>query len=874
MVKENAPDNSQIETRQQMIERLGEKNKAYSVMSEGFDSDNEQLFPKKKVSFKIEPGKYFSKALTEAMYGEGKDFSKDITSAQRNVILNIDLMILHHGINTNVVKIGDEWNFDFENGTFEATLGGKDVKGQLNLPERVQVIERTTEELREEYAKTESGHSLADMLSDDEVQSIDRADQRLAEHRADQASRARLSTAERLDTSRVTSDARREIFGDDTTVMETAIESGSLEAVMEALQQLTLSFKQRKALIQSDELFVDDLITGMNHYLPADKAMESDGSNYTGTAEQNIAWTKVVEDILKPGLPEYLESGVEIAPETEAEPDDKEKINIIGLYEYANILERDWSKFLERDFGFANVDVSTTVNEEAGTVSYTVALTDKDGNPQVFGGVIRHTDEGNIEDQYRFFLDARKDFFDKYRGGSEAPVDERTDLEKAMDAVPVGLQPDGRERVDQMTRSGSDEGAASIGEIQGVGGGKSGKLEGPAHAELTEPELPPVEKLERTYDAEAEEEARIEGDCERSKASLEPVEDRDLTPEPLLGEPGAADIVRDAEQLGDMGEYSRIPAETPEERARRVAKRAEATPEIAEEVTAPVEEVPAGPSPREERIAARTRRAEERQEIRDTRAQEREAARLEREAAQESARASEQAPLKPGVFDQLEVLGADKENPRKGFDYQSTHFEYVRSEDGNLVYDGKTAQGYPVVLTLNGGTYRAEFYNSDSEGNVTDGVSEIADIRPVMAAVEYASTRMEKAYIDPRTLGVSRKAERMEARKEKVAGKESRKRLRKLGANPKNPEEGFKLGELDMEYFGQTDEIITYDVAGSPSLLRVVVNLGETGGVAPYKVLYLDTSNEVAKNASKEFDDVDELMRFMHYTRKVQMLRE
>jgi hypothetical protein len=561
MVQENRPDNSQVETRQQMIERLGEKNKAYRVVSEGFNGDNEQLFPKKKVSFKIEPGKYFSKALTEAIYGEGKDFTKDLTSAQRNVILNVDLMMLHHGINTNVVKIGDEWNFDFGKGTFNATLGGKEVQGQLNLPERAQVVEKTTAELREEYVKTESGHSLADMLSDDEVDAIAEADQDLAEYRADQASRERLTTAETLDESRVTTQARREIFGDNTTVMETAIESGSLESVMESLQQMNLSYKQRRALIQSDELFVDDLITGMNHYLPADKAIESDGSNYAGTAEQNIAWTKVVKDVLGPGFPEYLElpvlKDVPKKTTTTTTSPEGEKINIEGLYEYATILERDWSKFLKRDFDFANVDISTAVDEEAGTVSYTIDITDKDGNPQILGGVISYKDKGTIEDQYELMVLRHGDFFDKHRGG--APEEEKSALQEALDAVPVGRQPDGRDEVEGLREGGGGDEAASIGPLQEMSGGPSGELEGLDPVVLTEPELPPVEKLEKTYDAEAEEEARKAKDKDRSQDSLKPVKDRDLTPEPLLGEPGSHSTIEDANELAGKGDIQEEP---------------------------------------------------------------------------------------------------------------------------------------------------------------------------------------------------------------------------------------------------------------------------------------------------------------------------
>lgn len=238
------PHNTDVQVQTELIEHLGEKNKAYHVLEKIEARD----VPKPQVDFTIKKEDYkgFSEAFSKALYGKG---FQESTPREQNITLNVDLLLRHHGINTNPMHAGDKWHFDFVAQTFRFQgEDGKAMSGRLEKPEAAAIQRRTHEQLGD------------------------------------------------LHTSATAREAADDVAPVNPTVLDVATEKGggSLTETFRAFYNSDMgTVKARQEWLKEDTLSV----AGINKYLQqllGDKAqsqlLKEDGTGYRGTAEQNRAW--------------------------------------------------------------------------------------------------------------------------------------------------------------------------------------------------------------------------------------------------------------------------------------------------------------------------------------------------------------------------------------------------------------------------------------------------------------------------------------------------------------------------------------------------------------------------------------------------------
>lgn len=248
------PHNTDVQVQTELIERLGEKNKAYHVLEKIETRD----VPKAQVDFTIKKEDYkgFSEAFSKALYGKG---FQESTPREQNITLNVDLLLRHNGINTNQMHPGDKWHFDFAAQTFHFQgENGRAVSGRLEKPEAAAIQQRTHEQLGD------------------------------------------------LHTSATAREDADDVAPVDPTVLDVATEKGggSLTETFRAFYNSDMgTVKARQEWLKEDPLSV----AGINKYLRqllGDKAqsqlLKGDGAGYRGTAEQNRAWMMYIRyDLMK-----------------------------------------------------------------------------------------------------------------------------------------------------------------------------------------------------------------------------------------------------------------------------------------------------------------------------------------------------------------------------------------------------------------------------------------------------------------------------------------------------------------------------------------------------------------------------------------------
>lgn len=329
------PHNTDVQVQTELIEGLGEKNKAYHVLEKIEARD----VPKAQVDFTIKKEDYkgFSEAFSKALYGKG---FQESTPREQNITLNVDLLLRHYGINTNQMHAGDKWHFDFTAQTFRFQgENGKVTSGRLEKPEATAIQQRTHEQLGD------------------------------------------------LHTSATARESADDVAPVDPTVLDVATEKGggSLTETFRAFYNSDMgTVKARQEWLKSDPLSV----AGINKYLRqllGDKAqsqlLKEDGTGYRGTAEQNRAWMM------------YIRYDLMEIKDTKEEKDQAK-----GIFELKNEMERIQIDLLKAKFGedalrymrfeVANVegtftpDYTKTVGEwgvERAVVYYKISFVGIDG---------------------------------------------------------------------------------------------------------------------------------------------------------------------------------------------------------------------------------------------------------------------------------------------------------------------------------------------------------------------------------------------------------------------------------------------------------------------------------------------------------------
>lgn len=233
------PHNTDVQVQRERIAGLGEKSKAYRVLNEIKGDD----MPKKQIDFKITKADFlgFSEAFSKAEYS--KSFQA-LSSTEKNIVLNVDLILREYGVNTNQMHPNDHWSFDFAAQTFSFRgEDGKSVRGNLRSPKKEDVQRKTEAALGE------------------------------------------------LHTSATAREDVNDVAPVNPTVLDVATEAdgGSLTETLAASYRRDLgSLKARQEFLKSDS----DTVAGINKYLGNNKGqlLKADGTGYRGTAEQNRAW--------------------------------------------------------------------------------------------------------------------------------------------------------------------------------------------------------------------------------------------------------------------------------------------------------------------------------------------------------------------------------------------------------------------------------------------------------------------------------------------------------------------------------------------------------------------------------------------------------
>ena len=278
-----AQHQSQVEVAKSYIEKGAEKRAdKYKVLEKLDKNTAGEITNNVDKKFKISDyvATSFTDAVASHFYGNNEGY-KGLSHDQRNVVLNVYLALASQGLDVNVCHPNDEWKFDLEGGTFEATLDGKKVSGKLEYLSKKEHREKVVRETKGELSalKTRITAEAQNVLASETDSTVER-----------------------------TTEARK------------AIEIGSLSNLMATLGNMEATgFQERKALLGKEltdgatkDQLVDDTITGINHYLELagagdQKINPQNGEGYKGTVEQNKAWIKFIKDVLSKDVPDYLE---------------------------------------------------------------------------------------------------------------------------------------------------------------------------------------------------------------------------------------------------------------------------------------------------------------------------------------------------------------------------------------------------------------------------------------------------------------------------------------------------------------------------------------------------------------------------------------
>jgi hypothetical protein len=383
----------------------------------------------------------FTDALARHFYANDKGY-KGLKHEQRNAVLNVYLALSSQGLNLNVSRQSDEWLIDLEAGTYEATLSGRTIDGKL------------------EYVKDKEAREKIVLGSRRDLKRLKR---RIT-------SEAQNILSEKYETV------------DTTTRAKKAIETGSLSNLMATLGNIDESgFKARTKLLKSEleegaqhDQLVDDTITGINHYLKeagheGQLIDVKNGTGYKGTSEQNKAWIKFIGDVLKREMPDYLlsdepeSSKVEQEDEEEREAsreadreeaesspgagdeltegegrlETEEEMEKRERYErYQENFSTKMGKWFMRDYELGGVKAEIG-DKLADDVDYTIELTSKDGDVEYIGGQYISGHFPGLKEVYEFIAETHKETLEKYKGekeaeeaAEEAPKRELTKFEK------------------------------------------------------------------------------------------------------------------------------------------------------------------------------------------------------------------------------------------------------------------------------------------------------------------------------------------------------------------------------------------------------------------------------------------------------------
>ena len=802
------------------------------------------------------------KAPTEAyslgLYGESYASAK-MGSAKRNVILNIHRIIVSHGLN---LKGADKISFNFANNTFTATVDGQKLK-----PKQLKFVEAGT---GRETVMLETARALKDHLG----------------HITAEAHNL-LATYE------------QDI--EPTTAVRKAIESNSIVNVHAALGLFDdLTIEERTNFIahaakQFKEGAAGDItvgweLAGINHYLDeagqgGQKIDLETGEGYTGSAEQNRAWVKYIDDVISGKVEPYLEEYRRAAPERKrerTERDERVEKHSPERSRWAMQIERNLLPHFKKDFPNFEVEGFVLAPQDKDSVNYTFNFVGKENEELKYKiqGEIKHEIRRTMQSIYEEILEKNRGLLEVLGYKFEEPAEEPADADAT-----------------------SEEPA-----------------EEPADADATSEDAPEkapskAEQKQQFYEELSEKmKTDLYNYVDQQEASIN-VEDgpevaMDIRPARPEGKfTDNTDFIITITSVDDptikeeVGAYLesgrtamiRIERENPDYLDKDLdAVRGQTKINLSE----PLADTAATVRRRVERKKERKKRKEVRTEAREARAEAREAAReadrAEKEAAKKAPEAApeevEAIPMSADTLAQIKLLGGggeDAENPdiKAPFNLQGADFVYKSEVPGLAVTYEAEYKGLKIVLfisnqqtTITAPSRKEEdgiISVEDVETNVNNGEDSLNQIKPAIQAGLYAVNRLIKNdHYDPATgeFAAPKTAEELAAETEAAEAKEVadkaefKKRLGAIWANPEDPTEDFFLfGEraLEMEYNGTgLTHVASYKIKTASStipILEVKVTQPNNQTTKGKYTLVHSRRGAITTRLTKTYDSAEEL---------------